>query len=578
MDRQRVLLAGTRLKGPAATWFRQEVAGPSIQSIKWTFEEVVTGLFQRFITEATAQKAVDTYYSVTFTRAKGVLGFWNELVQAAEQMVSPPDNASIKRRFVDHLPDELVKTMCHTRGVNVETATAEQVIEAAQQVEAAEYYLSSWKRGGRAAGSSSVTVNKPVEDSTQKQGNKSRFVRLRPFNRPKEGFKLPYVPKVVNRLPLPKGPTRPMPAMGGQAWKRPQQGGSGNNNNTGIVCYNCDKPGHIAPNCPYPRRERDAKASGEHAKLRAYALKVESVHEEEDVEKVAEETETGVDEPAMPPLDEPESSSEDEIQYEDGEEEIFLLEDLEEGEEPLENEETLNALRMEGEGDLDYEESCHIIAVRPTWEEEVQPSRSRVYRMGLTRPVLSQEARQCIALWTELDGKVAYTLIDTGSTTDMVSPAFARVMGLEVFQLQKQLALQLGCAGSRSAIVDGTYTPIRVGKTHGKIHYFDVANIDRYNVVLGIPFAHQYNVVIDVRERTLYLGGLKGEKIKGLSIDEEIALLRTRRALFADKGEDTPKEGKAQRPLVGKKVRVELIPDGMANTVESPNKEGTPEQ
>jgi hypothetical protein len=75
LDWQRVLFTGTCLKGVAATWFRQEVAGPSIQSIKWTFEEVTTGLFNHFLTEITAQKAMDEYELVKFTRVKRVLAF-----------------------------------------------------------------------------------------------------------------------------------------------------------------------------------------------------------------------------------------------------------------------------------------------------------------------------------------------------------------------------------------------------------------------------------------------------------------------------------------------------------------------
>ena len=34
--------------------------------------------------EVTAQKVVDAFYQVTFSKAKGALGFWNELAQVAE--------------------------------------------------------------------------------------------------------------------------------------------------------------------------------------------------------------------------------------------------------------------------------------------------------------------------------------------------------------------------------------------------------------------------------------------------------------------------------------------------------------
>jgi hypothetical protein len=44
-----------------------------------------------------AQKAMDEYEAVKVTRVKGVLGFWNELAQAAEQMANPPNNATLHR-------------------------------------------------------------------------------------------------------------------------------------------------------------------------------------------------------------------------------------------------------------------------------------------------------------------------------------------------------------------------------------------------------------------------------------------------------------------------------------------------
>jgi hypothetical protein len=103
-------------------------------------------------------------------------------------------------------------------------------------------------------------------------------------------------------------------------------------------------------------------------------------------------------------------------------------------------------------------------------------------------------------------------------------------------------------------ISHGTYTPVKIGNTHIQTHYFDVANIDRYNIVLGMPFAHQYYVIPDVRERILYVGGFCGERVNTLTIDEEIALIRTRRALFERRersDEEFSKAQKAKGPLKG---------------------------
>jgi hypothetical protein len=105
---------------------------------------------------------------------------------------------------------------------------------------------------------------------------------------------------------------------------------------------------------------------GAHTKSRTYALRVKAAPEEQGTERGDGATAEALDEQDTPELQEP-SSSEDDEQFEEGsEEDVFILEDWEEGEEPpLEPEETLNAMQIEGEGD-ENGESCHIAAVHPT--------------------------------------------------------------------------------------------------------------------------------------------------------------------------------------------------------------------
>jgi hypothetical protein len=80
-----------------------------------------------------------------------------------------------------------------------------------------------------------------------------------------------------------------------------------------------------------------------------YALRVEAVPEEQGTERGDGATADALDEQDTPELQEP-SSSEDDEQFEEGlAEDVFILKDWEEGEEPpLELEETLNAMQIEG--------------------------------------------------------------------------------------------------------------------------------------------------------------------------------------------------------------------------------------
>jgi hypothetical protein len=345
LDRQWVLFIGTRLKGAAATWFHQEVVGPSIQSIKWTFEEVITGLFNHFLMEITAQKAVDEYEAVKFTRVKGVLGFWNEFAQVAERMANLPNNATLRRQFVELLPDELVHLMCRIHGVNVEISSAAELLEAARKVETSEHYISSRRKGGRVTAPTSATTSKLVEKSLPRVGSSSRFMRMQLFYQQREELRPPYKQKGESRPPPSREASRPAPASAGPSnWKKPVPA-AGNTNTAKVVCYNCHRTGHYSNNCPHPHQGTDTKTTGVHAKSRTYALRVEAAPEEQGTERGDGATADALDEQDTLELQEP-SSSEDDEQFEGGsEEDVFILEDWEEGEEPpLEPEETLNAM------------------------------------------------------------------------------------------------------------------------------------------------------------------------------------------------------------------------------------------
>ena len=115
----------------------------------------------------------------------------------------------------------------------------------------------------------------------------------------------------------------------------------------------------------------------------------------------------------------------------------------------------------------------------------------------------------CFVVCAKVNGCEALTMVDTGSMTNFVSPAFATVAKLAAFTLESQLALQLGCVGSRSKITHGAHTPMHISNiTHDT--YFNVANIDWYDCILSLLFLRNNRVHLDFGEDIL--------KIKGHSV------------------------------------------------------------
>ena len=90
----------------------------------------------------------------------------------------------------------------------------------------------------------------------------------------------------------------------------------------------------------------------------------------------------------------------------------------------------------------------------------------------------------------------AYVLLDSGCTMDSISPEFTMSVNLKAHELEEPVPLQLGTVGSRSKMNSGLFTDFKIGGLESS-HYFDVLNIDRYNVILGTMFMRKHGIALD---------------------------------------------------------------------------------
>ena len=98
----------------------------------------------------------------------------------------------------------------------------------------------------------------------------------------------------------------------------------------------------------------------------------------------------------------------------------------------------------------------------------------------------------------EINGVKAHCLLDSGSEGVLLSPEFMRATGIETFALEKPIALQLACIGSQSMINYGTHMTIKLG--HKVVEeYFNIMNVEHYDVILGTPFLRKMGIVLDFR-------------------------------------------------------------------------------
>ncbi len=96
----------------------------------------------------------------------------------------------------------------------------------------------------------------------------------------------------------------------------------------------------------------------------------------------------------------------------------------------------------------------------------------------------------------QINGHRAHVLLDGGSTLDMISANFASVLTLEMFQLKKPIKLQMATSGSRSSINHRVRVELQVGEFR-QMRYFDVVNLNHYNVILGTPFLKEHKIILN---------------------------------------------------------------------------------
>ena len=87
---------------------------------------------------------------------------------------------------------------------------------------------------------------------------------------------------------------------------------------------------------------------------------------------------------------------------------------------------------------------------------------------------------------------------------DALSPDFVRACNLPLLELPNPMVLQMGTKGSHSCVYYGTNVDI---KFHGikKSHYFNVVNIDRYDIILGAPWLNVNGAILNFRDHIVSL-------------------------------------------------------------------------
>ena len=177
---------------------------------------------------------------------------------------------------------------------------------------------------------------------------------------------------------------------------------------------------------------------------------------------------------------------------------------------------------------LDFGEYMRTMTIGPdgNMQATLRPKSVPIKEIG-TRPSRTSKDNRCLTAFIKINGFKAFVLFDSGSTADAISPDFARIAKLPIFQLENPVTLQLGTKGSRLRISFGCTTSYSLSPDNSvsETEYFDIANIDRYDAVIGTVFMRRHSISLHFSDDTVRVNG---KSIPTLEEGEESAEIARR--------------------------------------------------
>jgi hypothetical protein len=110
-----------------------------------------------------------------------------------------------------------------------------------------------------------------------------------------------------------------------------------------------------------------------------------------------------------------------------------------------------------------------------------------------------------IVIMVQIEGQPTWALIDSGSLGDFMSTTLADQLWVKKILLEKPLAVQLAVQGSRTRANYGTKVKLKYQDIKSD-HYFNIINLDGYDLILGTPFLYQHKVMIGLNSLQVVIG------------------------------------------------------------------------
>jgi hypothetical protein len=111
-DREHVLHVLSFLDREDKMWYHQHIQSMHWMQAHWTFKEVIIGLYNHFVHPSTMQDECSTFFATQwYAEDKGIQGFYDTLIDHAQNMVVYPNDYQIIETFLRGIPSYICEVM-----------------------------------------------------------------------------------------------------------------------------------------------------------------------------------------------------------------------------------------------------------------------------------------------------------------------------------------------------------------------------------------------------------------------------------------------------------------------------------
>jgi hypothetical protein len=157
---------------------------------------------------------------------------------------------------------------------------------------------------------------------------------------------------------------------------------------------------------------------------------------------------------------------------------------------------------------------AHLFVIELNGQQIPAGTYPAIHRTAVVAKDFKHVILKPIVVTVHINGQPARALIDSGSLLDFMSVTLADQLKIPHTELAKPIVMQLAIQGSQSKVDHRAMAQLKYQSIDLK-RYFDIINLQNYDLVLGTPFLFQHKVMIGLNPPRVVIGSVDQKPMKG---------------------------------------------------------------